>query len=429
MSGLYSQGHGLVVGVGADLPNTVNDASGLAKILRDKDRCAYPEHQVALLVGPEATRSNILAELDKLGQRTTTDSTVIIYFSGHGYTVTSSTGQMYYLLPFGYDLNQLYKTAIRGAEFTDKLCALKVRQLLVLLDCCRAGGFENIKAPGLEFNKAPMPPEATDRFAEGSGRVLVASSMANELSYAGKPYSVFTVALIEGLCGEGVAKKDGYVRWIDLALHTREMVPRRTKNKQHPIVNMERADNFIVAYYAGGDTQAKGLPFESTPEAEPEPGAWTFNQQGQVVHGPQTNIAGGVHTTTLFNNPDWKVKRAYQIAGNMYVSAGPATTTNPESGIEQLATTFERMEESVRSLPAEDQDEIRPILANARKLADKIQRGEAGSESEGGLEGRFRRLLLAAPVLTREGLTLLASTSDVAPSIQQIARRLLPKEE
>ena len=43
-------------------------------------------------------------------------------------------------MPFGYDLKQLYKTAIRGTEFTDMLRVLQVRQLLVLLDCCHAGG-------------------------------------------------------------------------------------------------------------------------------------------------------------------------------------------------------------------------------------------------------------------------------------------------
>jgi hypothetical protein len=430
LSGLYSQGHGLIVGVGADLPNTVNDASGLAKILRDKDRCAYPEHQVALLAGPEATRNNIFAELDKLRQHTATDSTVIIYFSGHGYTVTSSAGQMYYIMPFGYDLNQLCKTAISGAEFTDKVCALKVRQLLVLLDCCHAGGFENIKAADLEFNKAPLPPEATDRFAEGSGRVLIASSMANELSYAGKPYSVFTVALVEALCGEGVAKKDGYVRWIDLALHTREMVPRRTKNKQHPIVNMERADNFIVAYYAGGEAQGKGLPFESTPEAEPEPGAWTFNQQDQVVYGSQTNIAGGVHTTTLFSNPNWKVNQVNQIAGNLSMGTGPVAAGTSTRGMERLAITFTKMEEFLVSLAPEDQEEVRPILINARKLAHKIQRGEGSSDTEGRLEDRLRRLLLVVPTLTREALTLFAEPiSDIAPAIQGIARKLLVSAE
>jgi hypothetical protein len=442
MGSVYGEGYALVVGVGADLPNTVNDAIGLAKILADKDRCAYPESQVSLLPGPQATRGNILTELDKLNGRVTAESRVVIYFSGHGYAVTSAAGQVYYLMPFGYDTKQLSQTAISGGEFTDKLRTLPVKQLLVLLDCCHAGGFEEAKAPGLQLSKAPLPPEAGELFAKGSGRVLIASSKATELSFAGKPYSAFTVALIEALCGKGAAKEDGYVRSMDLALHTRQVVPQRTKDKQHPIVDLERADNFIVGYYAGGERQAKGLPFESEPEVEPEPGAWKFDQQGQVVSGPETNIAGGVHGpvlsgtfqgpvrvggqdthTTLFDNRDWKVGHVNQIAGNMYVDVGSAAA-GTRAPAESLENIFAHMQESLKRLPQEDQEEVAPILNRARKLAGKIQRGEGSAEDESRLEERLRLLLLAAPAPAQEGLERLSNpASGVAAAIQEIALR------
>ena len=61
---------------------------------------------------------------------------------------------------------------------------------------------------------------------------------------------------------------------------------------QHPILHFEHADNFVLAYYAGGDAQPKGLPLDVQPEVEAEPGAWTvFDQRGPTVYGPQTNIA------------------------------------------------------------------------------------------------------------------------------------------
>jgi uncharacterized caspase-like protein len=47
------------------------------------------------------------------------DATVVIYFSGHGYQVHSARGIHYYLMPAGYDLNQLEETAISGREFAD----------------------------------------------------------------------------------------------------------------------------------------------------------------------------------------------------------------------------------------------------------------------------------------------------------------------
>ena len=38
----FSQDYALLVGAGADLPNTIDDARGIANILQDPARCAYP---------------------------------------------------------------------------------------------------------------------------------------------------------------------------------------------------------------------------------------------------------------------------------------------------------------------------------------------------------------------------------------------------
>ncbi|TFH52171.1 MAG: caspase family protein, partial [Methanothrix sp.] len=219
MQTILSEGRALIMGVGADLPNTVDDARGLVDILKDPARCAYRPDQVDLLTSEAAGRSGILAGLDRLAKRADEKSTVVIYFSGHGYHVKSSIGEAYYLMPFGYNIEQLKDTAISGPEFAEKLKAIKAQKLLLLLDCCHAGGLTDLKAPGLQFAKAPLPPEAQSLFAKGRGRVVIASSQANELSFAGKPYSAFTLALINALCGAGASRKDGYVRVIDLALH------------------------------------------------------------------------------------------------------------------------------------------------------------------------------------------------------------------
>ncbi len=295
----FTDGHALLVGVGADLPNTVADANGIADLLLDPGRCAYPPGQVTVLTGEGATRAAVLAALDDLAAAQRPDDTVIVYFSGHGYRVETPYGELYYLMPYGYDVKALPRTAISGAEFVEKLRALTARKLLLLLDCCHAGGLDETKAPGgAQLSKAPLPPEAAALLAAGQGRIAIASSKAGELSYAGRPYSAFTLAVAEALCGEGASEQDGYVRAADLALHARQTVPLRTKDRQHPILNFDQADNFVVAYYAGGDANPKGLPFAVESVAiEPEPGAFrsAFDQRGQTVHGPQTNIAGDVH--------------------------------------------------------------------------------------------------------------------------------------
>ncbi len=313
MNALFTEGHACIVGVGADLPNTVDDAKGLADILKDTGRCAYPPEQVLLLTGEKAKREDILSTLDNLAKTTNSESTVVIYFSGHGYQVASPMRESYYLMPFGYNTKKLYKTAISGAEFTEKLQAIPAKKLLVLLDCCHAGGLDNTEELGLEVEKSPLPPEAQALFAEGKGRVLIASSMKDEKSYLykGRPYSEFTLAIIEALAGKGVAEKDGYVRVSDMALHAREVVPKRTRGKQHPILNWREGDNFRLAYYAGGELEPKGLPFEEEPKIESDEqdsdkkSSLGINQN--VTQNGENNINigkndGAIHIGDVINN-------------------------------------------------------------------------------------------------------------------------------
>jgi tetratricopeptide (TPR) repeat protein len=315
LSKRFNQGHALVIGVGQDLPNTIDDAKGLADILKDKQRCAYPAKQVKLLTDKNASRQKIIAALQALAQSATPDSSVIVYFSGHGYRVKSSMGMAYYLMPYGYNTEELADTAISGAEFTELLKAIKAKKLLLLLDCCHAGGIEigKAKSAGLTLTKAPLPPEAQTLLAQGKGRVVIASSKEGELSYAGTPYSAFTLALVEALCGTGAAKKDGYVRVTDLAMYTREVVSKRTQNKQHPILDYQQADNFVVAYYAGGEVEPKGMPFEKTEiDIEPESGklnATYLDQRGQTVGGTQISVkkVKKVKKNHGFRQPRWTV--------------------------------------------------------------------------------------------------------------------------
>jgi hypothetical protein len=323
MSVQFTQGYACVIGVGADLPNTVQDAKGIADILGDPERCAYPSEQVHLLTGEQAKREDILTALEHLANSTKIDSTVVIYFSGHGYQFKSDFADVYYLIPYGYQMNKLKSTAISGREFADRLKAIPAQKLLVLLDCCHAGGLSNLAKLGIEAAKSPLPPEAQVLFSQGHGRVIIASSKEDEISLAGRPYSAFTAALIEALCGEGVAKQDGYVRVTDLALHTREVVPKRTRNRQHPILNFEQADNFELAYYAGGDEKPKGLPFAEELEVDFES---VESQPRQVVKasGDRSIAVGGNASHSTFVPGDGNVVGNQNVIqrGNQNLNAG-----------------------------------------------------------------------------------------------------------
>jgi hypothetical protein len=253
MTETFNQGYAVIIGVGADLAVTIKDAAAVAGLLRDPSRCAYPAHQVQLLTGGEARRDAVLAALDWLAEATGREATVVVYFSGHGLETPD-----YYLLPHGYDLADLPGTAIPGQVFTQRLRAIQAGKLVVLLDCCHAGGQAEAKGwPGV---KAPLPPSAVPELARSSGRVVIASSHKDEVSWTGEPYSVFTTALLEGLAGYGAFEPDGYARVLDVALWVGRQVPERTGDKQHPIIKVSHLeDNFALAWYAAGEKQPRPL--------------------------------------------------------------------------------------------------------------------------------------------------------------------------
>jgi hypothetical protein len=305
----FSQGYALIIGVGADLPNTVNDADGLTRILKDKDRCGYPADQVVLLTQARADRAGILEGLERMAATAGEQSTVVIYFSGHGYRVTSGGEAQHFLMPYGYALNRLAETAIADGEFSAALKRISAQKLLLLLDCCHAAGIDRTKSPGVTLERAAIPPSAEQFLAQGKGRVAIASSKADEVSFAGKPYSAFTLALLEALTGIGANEQDGYVRVGDMAMYTSWRVVARTRDRQHPVLRFQEADNFPVAYYAGGDPKPKAPPFDIPTAVEPEAGAWPSEPANEVKH------EGG-----LFVQPGWRVRGNVTQAGRDIVT-------------------------------------------------------------------------------------------------------------
>jgi hypothetical protein len=274
MPNIFSPGYALLIGIGADLPVTVQDAQAFYDVLIAPDRAAYPPEQTELLTEAEATRTHILKAFDRLAKRANSDpqSTAIVYYSGHGGRIKRGRKPPeYFLVPYGCDPAKLQTTAISGLEFTKKIEAIKSRKLLIILDCCHAGGVPALKQLSTTFVKSPVPSTLLDVLGEGSGRVVIASSRDDEYSYTGLPYSIFTTCFIEALAGQGAVKRDGFARILDVLIYLFEQVPKRTADQQHPFVKkmLDLGDNFAICYYAGGSKAVTGEVAQVAPTPRP----------------------------------------------------------------------------------------------------------------------------------------------------------------
>jgi hypothetical protein len=236
-------------------PTVLKDAQDIHGLLVDPDHCGYPPDNVELLLDSQATQSALRQSLADIADCSDEDSIIFIYISSHGGRVESGPRAGEYLLPVDADYTSsksLAQTAISGDEFTEALRAIPARKVMVVFDCCHAGGIGQPKDAAVFTLKTGFSESYYDALKQGRGRVILASSRSTEYSYVlpGADNSLFTQHLLAGLRG-GIPSEDGLIRIFDLFEY---LQPRVTGDqpKQHPIFKAEMEENFPVALYLGG---------------------------------------------------------------------------------------------------------------------------------------------------------------------------------
>ncbi|NEQ67193.1 MAG: TIR domain-containing protein [Symploca sp. SIO2D2] len=256
--------YALIVGIAnyqaiSSLPQTVlKDARDIYDLLTAPEYCGYSPDHVQLLIDSQATKAAITEALANLTRKSKEDSTVLIYFSSHGGQIEEGSDQGEYLLPVDTDFSSnesLVQTAISGNQFTEALRAIPAQKLVVIFDCCHAGGIAQLKTATAPVIKAGLPESYYDVLKQGQGRVILASSRSSEASYIlqDAENSLFTQHLLAGLKG-GAIGLGGVVRILDLFSYLQPKVTNDQAN-QHPILKVEIEENFAITLYQGGKIQ------------------------------------------------------------------------------------------------------------------------------------------------------------------------------
>lgn len=335
MSNQFDNGYALLIGVDENsieqwrLPTVKQDVIGLAQVLTDPNYCAYPESHVRIICGQEATRQGILDGLEWLQEQIQADpsenSTGVIYYSGHGLRDVSRESQDYYLVPYDVRQDKISLRSLRATDFAEAIEKLEPRRLLVILDCCHAGGMNvkqgpiaegkyvptalplhilNYSAASGDTNPNKNPTQNVEILRQGRGRAVLSSSQGEQLSYIRKDrtMSVFTYHLLEALTGHAQPKTQATeVLVSDVMSYVWRSVPQTVKQEwnlvQEPDYQM--SGNFPVALLWGGDGLRKDqIPPDPlavvSPKASPDV-VRTANREGGVdFHGNHTTIHGDV---------------------------------------------------------------------------------------------------------------------------------------
>jgi hypothetical protein len=253
--------HALVVGIANyrfvnTLPDVVlSDARAMKELLVDPDYCGYPRNQVITRLDENATADALRKALAELARQTNGDSTVLIYFSGHGGRIMSGKYAGEYLLPVDANATSdrvLAESSISGDELGAALGAISAGKLMMILDCCHAGGIGQPKDAAAPEFKRGLSDQYYDQLRTGRGRVIFASSRNDEFSWVlhDAPHSLFTQHLLEGLRG-GIVSDDGIIRIFQVFDYVKPRV-RQAQPQQTPVFKADIEDNFAVALYRGG---------------------------------------------------------------------------------------------------------------------------------------------------------------------------------
>lgn len=198
----------LVVGIGKfkdkqipELRYASKDAFDFAKFLVEKANFS-PDH-VRVLLDSSATQRRVMSELGSkfLHRLAQPDDLVVLFFSTHGSPaqVDRRGNNLNYLVAYDSDPDDLFASGIEMQKILDSIHRhVLTDRVLLVLDACHSGTLNpNAEAKGIKrvgnFNAEDL--------AQGSGQLVVCSSMPEEKSWESRRYEngVFTRQLLNAL--------------------------------------------------------------------------------------------------------------------------------------------------------------------------------------------------------------------------------------
>jgi hypothetical protein len=321
MAEQFGIGYALLIGVNENalphlaLPVVATDIAALHAVLVHPQRCAYPAQHVKVVSGQDATKQGIQEGLDWLYDRlqadTSSNTTALIYYSGHGWQDAQSTPPAYYLIPYDMQAGRTRTRALPAGHFAAAIEELQPRRLLVILDCCHAAGIEAkaLDPTAQAYQEMAIPPQLLmagtkavavpgskdiSALAEGAGRAVLSSSQGAQKSYIrrDRSMSIFTYHLLEALTGhaqplEGASE----VLVSDVISYVHRKVPRSAWQEasatQEP--DFRVSGNFPVALLLGGKGLSKG---EGAPDPLETPAVARVNTGGGAYVRGNVTVGG-----------------------------------------------------------------------------------------------------------------------------------------
>jgi hypothetical protein len=201
----------------------------------------YPEENVVVRLNDRAAKADLEKYFESwLPNNVEKDSTVFVYYSGHG-TPNTKNGEAY-LVPYDGDPTFIDKTGYSLKRLYEQLDKLPAKEVIVMLDSCFSGqGGRSVLAKGAK----PMVLSMENSIAGTGKSVVLAASGGDQIStaYEEKGHGLLTYFFLKGLQGEGDTNKDGVIELEELYRYVKPQV-QRIARKQY---NTEQTPQLLAS--------------------------------------------------------------------------------------------------------------------------------------------------------------------------------------
>ncbi|MCB5911067.1 caspase, EACC1-associated type [Streptomyces pinistramenti] len=238
------------------------DVWGLAQVLEHRNIGNF----VSVQRESDLTADDMRAVIGEFLQDRDEDELALVYVSGHGVRTVRDGGEFHFIAK-DTDYDRVAATGVSAGFLNDSLEECVAPQKIVMIDCCRSGGFAmglrtSDRRPDSSVAKSGEQPPLTSR-----GVYVLSSSRAGEDSFADtgdgddvKP-SAFTGEVIEALRTGKVSKDGGSeVQVSDLFHYVNRRMRAKDGGRQVPVHSALGVDDRIVI---------ADSPFGRAPALEP----------------------------------------------------------------------------------------------------------------------------------------------------------------
>ena len=233
---IYDNSWALIIGIDkyenvSSLDYAVEDAKSIKEMLIDKFQ--FANDKITVLLNEDATYRKIKKSLSKVTRHAGENDRILIFFSGHGETVSlPEGGAMGFLVPVDGEKDDLYATSLEMDELRKVTTLSKAKHILYLVDACYGGlAASNTKSLDISI------PGFLDKITRDKSRQIITAGGRGEkvIEKAEWGHSAFTLNILRGLNDwMADANTDGIITAEELSLFLRNRVTQDSENQQTP---------------------------------------------------------------------------------------------------------------------------------------------------------------------------------------------------